>query len=113
MFLTPVAAQAQEASVCPISKAQRSESWEHDCDAAIQVEQDPANKAQLLFRRAYVLNERQAYEQSLEDLNAACALVPHHVAYLHERAGYIDRLNWFPAGQRTSSLDPRCISPIQ
>jgi tetratricopeptide (TPR) repeat protein len=90
--LMPMAAQAEDLGGCPIANAQAQPSWDQDCATAIQVEPDNTRKAQLLFRRAYVLNERQAYEQSLNDLNAACALVPHHAAYLHERAYTLNSL---------------------
>jgi hypothetical protein len=81
-FFVPMAAQAEEVSGCPLAEAGKQKSWDHDCAAAIETEHDSAKKAELVFRRAYVLNERQAYEQSLADLNAACALVPHYVKYL-------------------------------
>jgi tetratricopeptide (TPR) repeat protein len=85
-FLMPMAAQAHDVSGCPTSNAQTQKSWDQDCAAAIRVERAPRRKAELLFRRAYVLNERHDYEQSLNDLNVACALVPHYLPYLHERA---------------------------
>jgi tetratricopeptide (TPR) repeat protein len=79
--------QAQGVSECSIGNAKATPSWEQDCSSAIQSERDPSKRAELHFRRAYVLNEQRAYERALEDLNAACALVPHHAAYLRER-GY-------------------------
>ena len=91
-FLMPMDTQALDLSGCPVSDAAKQKSWDHDCEAAIKVERDSVRKAELLFRRAYVLNGRQSYEQSLDDLNAACALVPHHVAYLHERAYTLNSL---------------------
>jgi len=86
------AAKAQEVSGCPLSEAKAQKSWEHDCAAAIQTEHNSAKKAELHFRRAYVLNESQAYEQSLIDLNAATALLPHQVKYLRERAYTLNSL---------------------
>jgi tetratricopeptide (TPR) repeat protein len=88
----PSAAKAHEVSGCPLSEAKTQKSWEQDCAAAIQAEHDSAKKAELHYRRAYVLNERQAYEQSLNELNAATALVPHHAAYLRERAYTLNSL---------------------
>jgi tetratricopeptide (TPR) repeat protein len=84
--LTPLATLAQDLSACPTSNAQEQKSWDQDCAAAIQVESDSVKKAELLFRRAYVLNERQAYEPALDDLTAAATLVPHQAKYLRERA---------------------------
>jgi tetratricopeptide (TPR) repeat protein len=110
-LLTPVAAQAQETSACPTSNAKEQKSWDHDCAAAIQAEHDSSKKAELLFRRAYVLNERQAYEKSLDDLNAACALVPHHVAYLNERGYTLNSLGRYREAlvdlDEQASLEPQ------
>jgi tetratricopeptide (TPR) repeat protein len=110
-FLMPMATQAQDVSGCPISNAHEQKSWDQDCAGAIQVEQDSLKKAELLFRRAYVLNERQAYEKSLDDLNAACALVPHHVAYLHERAYTLNSLGRYREAlidlNEQASLEPQ------
>ena len=107
----PVAARAQDASGCPTSNAQEQPSWERDCAAAIEGEQDPAKKAELHFRRAYVLNERHAYEQSLDDLDAACALLPHHVKYLHERAYTLNSLGRYRKAladlNEQASLEPQ------
>jgi tetratricopeptide (TPR) repeat protein len=68
-------------------------------------------KSELHFRRAYVLNGRQAYEQSLSDLNAACALVPHHVPYLHERGYTLNSLGRYREAlvdlNEEASLDPK------
>ena len=91
-LLSAATATAPAQANCSIASAREEKSWDHDCTAAIQLELDPAQKAELLFRRAYVSNERQAYEQSLEDLNAACALVPHHIAYMNERAYTLNSL---------------------
>jgi tetratricopeptide (TPR) repeat protein len=91
-FLTPMFAQAEEVNGCSTANSEQQQSWDRDCAAAIQMEHDPVKKAELHFRRAYVLNERQAYQQSLADLNAACAMVPHHAAYLHERAYTLNSL---------------------
>ena len=82
----PPAAEAQDVSGCPIAQAKTQASWTQDCAAAIEIEQDSAKKAELHFRRAYVLNERENYEQSLSDLNAAMMLLPHQAKYLRERA---------------------------
>jgi tetratricopeptide (TPR) repeat protein len=90
--LIAVAAQAEELGGCPIANAEAQQSWDHDCALAIEAERDPAKKAELHFRRAYVLNERQAYQDSLNDLNAACTLVPRNAAYLHERAYTLNSL---------------------
>lgn len=80
-------AQAQGPDACPTSGASSQPTWDKACAAAIEQEQDSARKAELLFRRAYVLNAREDYEHALEDLDAASALVPHQAKYLHER-GY-------------------------
>src|SRR5262249_24742009 len=85
-WVAPTGARAEGVGLCAISNAASQQSWEQDCAAAIQAERNPAKRAELHFRRAYVLNERQAYQQALDDLNAACSLVPHHAPYLHERA---------------------------
>lgn len=85
-------AQSQDVSGCSTSNAKRGESWERACAAAIRLERDPARKAELHFRRAYVLNERQAYQMALADLNAACTIIPHHATYLHERAYTLNSL---------------------
>src|SRR5262249_50787403 len=91
-FLVPSETRAEEVSGCPTSNAPSHPSWDRDCAAAIQAERDPIKKAELHFRRAYVLNERQAYLQALDDLNAACATVPHHASYLRERAYTLNSL---------------------
>jgi tetratricopeptide (TPR) repeat protein len=110
-FLLPMGAQAEEVSSCPISEAQKPSSWDRDCSAAIQAEPDSVKKADLLFRHAYVLNERQAYEQSINDLNAACALVPHHVPYLRERAYTLNSLGRYREAlvdlDEQASLEPQ------
>ena len=110
-FLMPMVTQAEQVSGCSISNAQTQKSWDQDCAAAIEAEHDSATKAELLFRRAYVSNERRAYEQSLGDLNAACALVPHHVPYLHERAYTFNSLGRYREAlldlNEQASLDPQ------
>jgi len=84
--------EADKAERCSISNTGDKEAWKRDCDAAIQAESDPAKKAELYFRRAYVENERQGYQEAVADLNSACALVPHQVKYLHERAYTLNSL---------------------
>lgn len=110
-FFMPMAAQAEEVSGCPLAEAGKQKSWDHVCATAIEAEHDPTKKAELLFRRAYVLNERQAYEQSIVDLNAACALMPHHVKYLHERAYAFNSLGRYREAlvdlNEQASLDPQ------
>jgi len=89
-------APAVEVQGCPISGAGAQQSWDQDCAAAMQMERDPVKKAELHFRRAYVLNERQAYQEALDDLNAACSLLPHTARYLHERAYTLNSLARYP-----------------
>lgn len=86
------AVQAESLSGCPISGAREQKSWDADCAAAIKAERDPAKRAELYLRRAYVENDREAYEKALEDLNEAVALVPRHASYLHERAYTLNSL---------------------
>jgi tetratricopeptide (TPR) repeat protein len=110
-YLMPTAVRAQELSGCPIAKIADQTSWDRDCEVAVQAEHNSAKKAELHFRHAYVLNERQAYEQSLADLNAACALVPHHVRYLHERGYTLNSLGRYREAlvdlNEEASLDPK------
>lgn len=57
-LLLPMGAHAADVSGCLISNPASQQSWDQDCAAAILAEQDPTKKAELHFRRAYVLNER-------------------------------------------------------
>jgi tetratricopeptide (TPR) repeat protein len=92
LALVAQAVEAGKADRCPLSNTEDKQAWKRDCDAAIQAESDPTKKAELYFRRAYVANERQGYQQAVADLNSACALVPHQVKYLHERAYTLNSL---------------------
>ena len=93
------------------AKAADQKSWDRDCEAAIQGERDSAKKAELHFRRAYVLNERQAYEQSLNDLNSAVAMAPNNAKYLRERGYTLNSLGRYrealPDLNELASLEPQ------
>lgn len=59
------------------------------CDAAIAQETDPAAKSILLYRRAYMIidrNDFKTYPKALEDLTAAIQLDPSNYWALQERA---------------------------
>ncbi|HEY3812571.1 MAG TPA: tetratricopeptide repeat protein [Caulobacteraceae bacterium] len=58
-----------------------------DCDASLAQSADPKTRAQRLFVRAYLKNDRQLYESAITDLDEALRLDPDHPEYLHER-GY-------------------------
>jgi len=81
--LAAPAAPAGDVAGCPTSNA-RAPEWDRDCALAIETESDPVRKAELHFRRAYVLNERQAYQDALSDLNVACTLIPRRAAGSHD-----------------------------
>jgi tetratricopeptide (TPR) repeat protein len=60
-----------------------------DCDVAIAKETDPAVKSVLLFRRAYIIIDRQDFDTYLKaqaDLDEAIRLLPTNWKALHERA---------------------------
>ena len=60
-----------------------------DCDAAIAKEADPAAKSVLLYRRAYMIidrNDFNTYPKALADLDEAIRLNPANWKALHERA---------------------------
>jgi tetratricopeptide (TPR) repeat protein len=63
------------------------------------------------------LNERQAYQAALEDLNAACAMVPHHALYLHERAYTLNSLGKYAEAladlNEQASLEPQTANVYQ
>jgi tetratricopeptide (TPR) repeat protein len=109
-LIAPVA-RAVDVSGCPTANAKEDKSWDHDCAAAILAEHDPHKKAELLFRRAYVSNERQSYEKSIEDLNAATILIPHHIEYLHERGYTLNALGRYREAlvdlDELATLDPQ------
>jgi tetratricopeptide (TPR) repeat protein len=86
-----ISATADEAQ-CVISKAKDDPSWDPDCAKAIFAEHDALKKAELLFRHAYVLNERELYERAIKELNAAITFVPHSPEYLRERAYTLNSL---------------------
>jgi Flp pilus assembly protein TadD len=65
------------------------------CDKALGSETDPARKADLLFRRAYVHNEKFRYEDSLRDLDEAIRLAPDYADAYHERAYTLGELSEF------------------
>jgi tetratricopeptide (TPR) repeat protein len=92
LLIASLAAQAQDLDRCSLSSTQDKQAWKQDCDRAIQAQSDPTKKAELYFRRAYVANEQQGYEEAVADLNAACELVPHQAKYLHERAYTLNSL---------------------
>src|SRR5262245_13874867 len=110
-LIVAMSAQSQDVSGCSTSNAKPGESWERDCATAIRLERDPVKKAELHFRRAYVLNERQAYQMALDDLNAACTIVPHHAKYLHERAYTLNSLGQYQEAlvdlNEEASLEPQ------
>jgi tetratricopeptide (TPR) repeat protein len=106
-LIFPMRAQAQDVSGCPISPAKAVQSWDSDCAASIEGEPDSAKKAELHFRRAYVLNGREAYQEALDDLNAACTMVPHHAKYLHERAYTLNSLGRYQ--EALADLDEQAI----
>ena len=80
-------AVSAEPASCSLAGITTTEEWQQTCDHAIELETAPARKAALLFRRAYVRNENQAFEDASRDLDLACALDPHNPRYLRER-GY-------------------------
>ena len=96
LLITCITAQADEPDRCSLSSTQDKQAWQQDCDIAIQAESDPTKKAELHFRRAYVANEQQGYQEAVADLNAACVLVPHQAKYLHERAYTLNSLGRYP-----------------
>lgn len=106
-LIFPLRAHAQDGTGCQIATAKAGQSWDTECAASIEAEQDAVKKAELHFRRAYVLNERQAYQEALKDLNTACAMVPHHAQYLHERAYTLNSLGRYP--EALADLDEEAI----
>jgi tetratricopeptide (TPR) repeat protein len=109
-IIVATTAQGQEPSGCALADATQ-ETWDRDCAAAIEQEHDRALKAELHFRRAYVLNGREKYQQALDDLNAASALHPHHPQYLHERAYTLNALGRY-ADSLADLDDEASLTPL-
>jgi tetratricopeptide (TPR) repeat protein len=77
----------------------------HACDAVLAAERDPKVRAQLFYRRGYILNEKQQYEAAVADLDAAIAADPGLAAAWHERSYAHSELREFAKAAADSDRD--------